>query len=240
MYKSIFISDTHLGSSWSNSAKLFNLLENIEAEQLFLLGDIVNSTASKEHLDVMQFITLIQKKQWKIIYIMGNHEEERVYSPAVFLSFTNKLLSQKNYIYDNSQITVYLEHGHHFHTVSRFNRFSGEIFRYLKRILLRVERKREKSITVSSNFSTFERPRESFYLAYVKPFSQRVLRYSFKSYMIGRAKEQGCSVVVCGHLHIAEDSMVKGIRYINCGDWVKKSSYIVESQEGEFVLKHWD
>ena len=236
MYKSIFISDTHLGSSWSNSKHLFNLLEHIESEQLFLLGDIVNSTTLKEHPDVMRFITLIQNKKWKIIYITGNHEEERINFPAVSLSFHKELLSQKSYIYNNGQTSVYLEHGHHFHEISKFNRLSRQLFSSFKRILL----KKEKRATVTLNLSTAKRSKKSFYLSYIKPFSQRVLRNSFKSYISNCAKEKGCSVVVCGHFHIAEDSMVKGIHYLNCGDWVKHSSYVVESQEGKFVLKHWE
>jgi len=237
MHKSIFVSDTHLGSSWSNSNKLFTFLENIEAEQLFLVGDIVNSTATQEHLEVTKFIQLIQKKEWKIIYIAGNHEEERVYSPAVSLSFSEELLAQTNYVYHSGKTSVYLEHGHRFHTVSRFNRVSGRVFRYLKRILLQRERVKRSAIT--ENIGTLKQPKESFYLRYVKPFSQRLLRYSFKSYMAERAKEQGCSVVVCGHFHIAENSRVKGVQYLNCGDWVKDSSYVVETQEGEFMLKRW-
>jgi len=59
MHKSIFISDTHLGSLHNNSKKLFNLLENIETEQLFLVGDIINNYASKEHPDIVKFIELI-------------------------------------------------------------------------------------------------------------------------------------------------------------------------------------
>jgi len=232
MYKSLFISDTHLGSFNNNSKKLFDLLENIEAEQLFLLGDIINKSAGGEHPDIIKFITLIQNKKWEIIYISGNNEDERIKLPAVSLSFTKEFFSKKNYIYKNSNHLVYLEHGHNFHYQSKVNivlrkgLISFRLFlSYLKK------RGKDSSLNETNNVE-----KESFYHRYFKPLAQKILRHSFKLYMTTLAKENSCSTVICGHIHISEDKMVRGVRYLNCGDWVKNSTYVVENKVGEFFL----
>ena len=230
MYKSLFLSDFHLGARWNNSQKLFQLLENIEAEQLFLVGDIVNITASKEHPEVLRFIELIQRKPWKIIYISGNHEDERGKRPPISLSLTEAFFSQDNYIYNNGQECIYLEHGHHFHQKNQFNKFLRKGLLFIRPLVFR----REESRVVEENKS--ESTKEGFYYRFLKPLAQKLLRHSFKSYMYLSAKEKGCTVVVCGHFHIPEDSMIGKIRYLNCGDWVKNSSCIVENQDGEFSL----
>ena len=228
MHKSIFISDTHLGSLHNNSNKLFNLLESIETEQLFLIGDIINRSASKEHPDIVKFIELIQSKKWEVIYISGNNEEERDDSAIII----GKLIPQKNHIYLSSQDSVYLEHGHRFHTQGKINRVLKQGVRYLKRFLF-YTREIRATHRVNNNFKV---QKESFYYRYIKPFAQKALHHSFKSYMLIRAKEKGCSTVICGHFHIPKDSIIDNVRYLNCGDWVKHSSYIVESRDGEFSL----
>jgi len=235
MYKSLFISDTHLGSSYNNSEKLFDLLENIEAEQLFLVGDIINKSALKKHSDVVRFIELIQSKNWKIIYIAGNNEDERIEPSAVSLFFTKGLLPQESYIYKSGQTSIYLEHGHSFHDKGKINRLLRHGFVYLKWVLFQL-RKIKKLKKSSSSNDSLKVQEESSYHRYIKPLAQKLLRYSFKSYMLACAKEKGCSIVICGHFHVPEDSMVKGIRYLNCGDWVKNSSYVVENEDGEFFL----
>ena len=41
-YKSVFISDLHLGSKHCNSDALIEFLDNIDTENLYLVGDIVD------------------------------------------------------------------------------------------------------------------------------------------------------------------------------------------------------
>jgi UDP-2,3-diacylglucosamine pyrophosphatase LpxH len=232
-YKSLFISDTHLGSTYNKSEKLFNFLEKIEVEQLFLVGDIINRSASKSHPDVIKFIELIQSREWKIIYIAGNNEDDREDSSADLLSCREELSPKESYIYKNGQTSIYLEHGHRFHDKGLINKLLRQGVVCLKWILVQLRKKR---ISYSSNGGSTKVQKERFYHRYIKPTAQKLLLRSFKSYMSARTKEKGCSMVVCGHFHTPEESMIKGIRYFNCGDWVKNSSYVVEREDGEFLL----
>ena len=94
-YKSLFLSDIHLGSSYCNSKKLFKLLREIETENLFLIGDVFNRNASKNSKDILEFQKILASKEWNIVYIVGNHEKERTKPPIDLLN----LKRYDDYIY---------------------------------------------------------------------------------------------------------------------------------------------
>jgi len=69
-YKSIFISDLHLGTKHS------------QANNLYLVGDIIDGWAIKQkfhwkqsHSDVIQKILRMARKGTKVYYVTGNHDE---------------------------------------------------------------------------------------------------------------------------------------------------------------------
>lgn len=227
MYKSIFISDIHLGSSHSKSEHLFKLLESIESEKIFLVGDIINNIPEpQKHPDIINFIKLINSKPWDIIYIEGNHEEDKNRLSPVSLSFGKELFPIHNYIYDNGKQKIYIEHGHDFHKTNIINIILQKIAVYLK---FRKDKKGKKRVKKGSK-------RKSFYNKIMKPLAQKVLIYSFQSYIVSTTKKRGCSVAICGHFHVPQDKYIKTIRYLNCGDWIENSSYIIEDMNGDFSL----
>ena len=64
MYKSVFISDTHLGTKGCNAAALLSFLKQLQTEQLFLVGDIIDGWAlrrrtywPKEHSKIVREIS---------------------------------------------------------------------------------------------------------------------------------------------------------------------------------------
>ena len=68
-YKSIFISDIHLGTRFSKAKILLNFLKNNECESLILVGDIIDGWSIKrkfiwpqEHSNVIQQILKKAKK----------------------------------------------------------------------------------------------------------------------------------------------------------------------------------
>ena len=54
--------------------------------------------------------------------------------------------------------------------------------------------------------------------------------------MVGHAKARGVDGVICGHIHVAADREVDGVRYLNCGDWVDSCTAIVEHRDGCVAL----
>ena len=79
--KSIFISDIHLGTKSCKAKRLHDFLSNIECENLFLVGDIIDGWAlrrkhywTKSQTEVIRKILKLSEKI-NVYYIVGNHDE---------------------------------------------------------------------------------------------------------------------------------------------------------------------
>ena len=81
-YKSIFISDVHIGLKYSRVSELIQFLKDNDCDTLYLVGDIFDGWALERrwywHDDYNLFIQKILRKSrkgTKIIYVAGNHDE---------------------------------------------------------------------------------------------------------------------------------------------------------------------
>ena len=54
------------------------------------------------------------------------------------------------------------------------------------------------------------------------------------------AKSLSVHGIVCGHIHHPNIRDIKGITYINCGDWVETCSAVVEHENGNMEIIYWD
>ena len=98
-YKSIFLSDLHLGSKYCNADLLLEFLKSTQAERYYLIGDIIDGWSMKkktywpqEHNNIIQYFLKLSKKDHQIIYITGNHDEFlRAHSGLVLGNITLKI-----------------------------------------------------------------------------------------------------------------------------------------------------
>ena len=82
-YKTICISDTHLGSKDAKADLLNNFLKNHTCDNLFLVGDIIDGWKIQQnrwkwkqsHTNVIRRILGYAKRGTKITYVTGNHDE---------------------------------------------------------------------------------------------------------------------------------------------------------------------
>jgi UDP-2,3-diacylglucosamine pyrophosphatase LpxH len=230
MYRAIFISDIHLGSPFNKNKQIFELLEHIEAEKIFLIGDIINTPAPNDHPNIIKFITLLHSKAWEIVYISGNHEDDRKL-PPISMDLNNRLFSKEKDIYRSNHHNICLEHGHSFHHNRKFDTIIKAFTLSFRSISFHKNRdKKHTKIKKSPK-------RKDFYYRVLKPLAQRLLIRSFRSYMISLAEKNSCDVVICGHFHMPEDKTIRGIRYLNCGDWINNNSFVVEDMYGNLFLK---
>ena len=61
----------------------------------------------------------------------------------------------------------------------------------------------------------------------------------FETAIADEARQRGFDGVVCGHIHHAEMRRVRGIDYMNDGDWVESCTALVEHLDGRFELLDW-
>ncbi|MCB1543134.1 MAG: UDP-2,3-diacylglucosamine diphosphatase, partial [Rhodoblastus sp.] len=81
-YRSIFISDVHLGSRGAQAELLLDFLRHNEAETWYLVGDIVDGWRLRKgwywpqaHNDVVQKLLRKVRRGARMVYIPGNHDE---------------------------------------------------------------------------------------------------------------------------------------------------------------------
>jgi UDP-2,3-diacylglucosamine pyrophosphatase LpxH len=81
-YRTVWISDVHLGFSGCQADFLLDFLHHVTCDRLYLVGDIIDGWALKSnwhwpqsHNDFVQKMLRRVRKGAKVIYIPGNHDE---------------------------------------------------------------------------------------------------------------------------------------------------------------------
>ena len=81
-YRSLWISDLHLGTPGCQAHALLDFLKRTECDTLFLVGDIIDGWQLRRqwywpqaHNDVIQKLLRKARKGTRVIFIPGNHDE---------------------------------------------------------------------------------------------------------------------------------------------------------------------
>lgn len=238
-YRSIFISDTHLGSPHANTYYLKHFLQNNDCKYLYLVGDIVDGWRFKkgkswnsQASEVIQLILKKAKKTKSTTYLIGNHDE--------FL---------RNYV--NSMIdTIHLtlETVHIGKNGNRYLVVHGDMFdsvtRYSKMFALFADKMYSTLIYANKFFNLIRRHFSFGYWSlssYIKKKSKDTINFIFEyekaisRYCLSK-KYDG---IICGHIHTPEIKNINDINYLNCGDWVESHTALVEHHNGEFEILNW-
>jgi UDP-2,3-diacylglucosamine pyrophosphatase LpxH len=227
--KALFISDVHLGSKGSKAADLLETLKKYEPEYLFIVGDFVDGwLLKKRHYWTQDFTNVIRKilsyskKGTQVIYITGNHDDFlRQYVP---LDLGENIQIVDEYIWNK----YYITHG---------DRYDGIVSMKWLGVLGSVGY--EMAISIDHFMKRFGYKRSLS--KYLKKKVKNAIKFitNFESQLVYQAKIRGCSGVIAGHIHTPADKAIKGIHYLNCGDWIENNSYIVY-MNGKFELKQLD
>jgi len=105
-YKSIFISDVHLGTRGCQADALCVFLKTHTSENLYLVGDILDGWRLKRrwyfpqsHANVIRRILTAAKRDTRVEYILGNHDEAGRKFLNFDISFGNiKISNRQDYI----------------------------------------------------------------------------------------------------------------------------------------------
>jgi len=236
-YKSLFISDVHLGVRHTNIEYLLRVLRENEFENIFLVGDIIDGWKLRRSFSwdenantFLQKIFRAARKGSNIVYIIGNHDEFLYKFEGQ--SFGNISIKEKYFYQTASGEKILLIHGHQFDGIVKYNKWLQHVGSVLYEWL------------IIANVQ-FNRVRHFFGFGYwslskfLKAKTKEVVNYvsSFEDTLTDYAESQGVDSVVCGHIHTPKIKKSK-INYYNCGDFVENKSYIVETLEGEIKLFH--
>jgi UDP-2,3-diacylglucosamine pyrophosphatase LpxH len=237
-YRTIFISDLHLGGS-CNEVAFLNFLRDNDALVWYIVGDFLDFWAIKRHKSwspgcslIIQKILRKARKGERFIIIPGNHDTElRIFQDFKLdnISFLEKATfttaAGKRYA---------VLHGDIFDSVIGHALWLSKIGAVAYDALVRLN--------TSLNWvrKIFGFPFWSFSAAIKRVVISAVSYVSdFEASLIELAKQYKMDGVICGHIHTQAMKHVDGIEYINTGDWVESLTAVVENDDGSLELKHY-
>ena len=238
-YRSIFISDVHLGTKDCRAEYLLNFLNSVDCQNLYLVGDIVDLWSMKKgiywkesHNEVIRAILKKSKNGTRVIYIPGNHDE--AFREHIGVTFGD-IEIKENCIHETADKRhFYVLHGDVFDsavTCSKFvSLFGDHLYDFLLWCNRLVNRFRIKFGMPYWSLANYIKSRVRNALSYIERYQDAVMH---------AAKHKAVDGVICGHIHHADVTEKDGILYCNTGDWVESCTAITEKHNGEISLIHW-
>jgi UDP-2,3-diacylglucosamine pyrophosphatase LpxH len=238
-YRSIFISDLHLGTPGCQAGPLLDFLKSHPSDHLFLVGDIIDGWQLRkrwywpqEHNDVVQKLLRRARKGCRVVYVPGNHDEfARQFAGHHFGGI--EVLDEAVHVTASGQ-RLWIVHGDYFDGVIQCAKWLAHLGDTLYEFTLRMNRH------LNTLRGRLGLPYWSL-SAYLKGKVKKALNYvtDFETAVAHEARRRGHQGVVCGHIHRAEMRWIDGILYCNDGDWVESRTALVEHDDGRLELVQW-
>ena len=235
-FRSVFISDAHLGSRGCKAEVLAAFLKSIDTRTLYLVGDIVDfwrlesrSYWPAAHNEVVRHILKLVKRGTRVVFVPGNHDEAvRSYVGMNFGGIEIQMQDVHRCL-DGRRLLI--THGDQYDLVVRHSRLLSKIGSSAYEVLLRL----------NNSYNHYRRWRGKPYWSLAQYMKSRVKKActfisNFEDTLIREAKQKQLDGVVCGHIHHPAHVDEDGFTYLNCGDWIEHCTAVVESETGHLSL----
>jgi UDP-2,3-diacylglucosamine pyrophosphatase LpxH len=238
-YRTIWISDLHLGTRGCKAEFLLDFLRYTEAETIYLVGDIIDCWRLKKswywpqaHNDVIQKVLRKVRKGTRVVYVPGNHDEWLREFAQLQFGGVEVVEDAIHVTADGRRLLVL--HGDMFDAVVMHARW----------LALLGDGAYTAALWVNRHFNTARRRLGYPYWslsAYLKRRVKNAMQYiaSFADAVANEARRRGVEGIVCGHIHHAEIRPIGDILYCNSGDWVESCTALVEHFDGRLELVDW-
>ncbi|MFQ3576720.1 MAG: UDP-2,3-diacylglucosamine diphosphatase [Cytophagales bacterium] len=239
-YKTIVISDVHLGTSGSKTKELVRFLKINSCDLLILNGDIIDGWQLKKsgvwkrrHTRFFQrILKMIEEHDTEVIYLRGNHDD---FLDQVLPMKIGKLSIVRDFIYESNGKKYFVVHGDIFDSITtnmKWLSYLGDIgYTFLLWLNKQYNYYRTKKGLPYYSLSQQIKLK-------VKSAVNFISEYEDKLSLL--AKEKNCDGVICGHIHHPEIKEMNGVQYLNSGDWVESLSALVEDYDGEWSLAYYN
>lgn len=238
-FRTIWISDIHLGTSGCQAEYLLDFLKSHESETLYLVGDILDGWQLRKgwywpqtHNDVVQKILRKGRKGTRVVFIPGNHDES--VRQFIGLSFGDIEVHEDAIHTLANGKRLWVTHGDLFDGVMQHARWLAYVGDNAYSLILKLNRW-FNAIRVRLGLPYWSLSQ------YLKHQVKNAVNFisAFEHVMTEEARRRECDGVVCGHIHKAEIRDINGILYANDGDWVESLTALVEDFEGNIRIIHW-
>jgi UDP-2,3-diacylglucosamine pyrophosphatase LpxH len=235
-YKSIILSDVHLGTLDCKIDEVNHFLKHTHSDYLILNGDIIDGWSlqrrggwTKKHTRFIRLVLKkLSKKKTEIVYVRGNHDD--ILHRFLPLTF-DQLQILDEYVYETASGRYLVVHGDGFDSITTDHRWLAVLGDIGYQWLLRVNRL----------YNHYRAWRGKDYYSVSKAIKARVKTAvnfvsKFEDMLSELAQKHNCTGVICGHIHTPADKEIRGLRYLNSGDWVESLTAIVEDFDGNFEV----
>lgn len=239
-FRTIVISDIHLGTSGSKVKEVTQFLKECSCEKLILNGDIIDGWQLKKFgewkrkhtLFFKAIIKMMARHDTKVIYLRGNHDD--FLDQVLPLKLGKNFSIRKDNILKSDDRRFYVTHGDVFDSVTsemKWLAYLGDIgYTFL--------------LWINKLYNRYRLWRGLSYYSLSQTIKSKVKRavsyisdYEKKLTELARAKD--CEGVICGHIHYPSIQEIDGIVYMNSGDWVESLSALVEDYHGNWSLLYF-
>ncbi len=238
-FRTLWISDIHLGTTGCQSELLLEFLKHTESQELYLVGDIIDGWQLRrkwywhqQHNDVVQKILRKARKGTKVTYVAGNHDEfARQFLGLAFGDIA--IVDEVMHVTAKGKRFLIL-HGDQFDAVVQCAKWLAHVGDFLYGVSLDLNRMlnaiRRRIGLPYWSLSQYLKHRVKNAVSYINAFEEAVAN---------EARKRGMDGVICGHIHRPEIRDIDGVLYCNDGDWVESLSALVETHDGELKIITW-
>lgn len=238
-FRTLFLSDIHLGTTGCQADLLVDFLRDHDAEKIYLVGDIVDGWRLRRnwywpqsHNDVVQKLLRKARKGAEVIYVPGNHDE---FLRGYLGSHFGGVEVRETDLHETADgRTLLVIHGDQFDVVVRHARWLAHFgdWAYVSALHANtwVNRVRRGLGFPYWSLSKWAKLKVKNAVSFIG---------AFESALANEARRVGADGVVCGHIHHAVIGEREDIQYINTGDWVESCTAVVENHDGKLQLIDW-
>ena len=238
-HRTIFISDTHLGTRGCKAALLADFLARNDCETLYLVGDIVDGWQLKrrwywteDHSRVVHEILRKVDAGRRVVFVPGNHDEFLRPFCGRHYAGVEVVREALHQTADGKRLLVI--HGDQFDGVVNLAKWLAHLGSWAY----------DKALAANEVLHAVRRALGLPYWslsAWLKHAVKDAARYvcRFEDVVAHAAAARGLDGVVCGHIHQAAIRRIGDVLYLNDGDWVESCTALVEDARGHLEIVHW-
>ena len=236
IFRTLFVSDLHLGARGSRAERFLEFLNGVEAETIYLVGDILDIWHTgrvfwgEAQQGILAELARRARSGTRVIYLPGNHDAALRDHPGprfgefeLHETITHEAADGARYLVlhgDQCDARIF-----RWHVMTRIGSRADAALRAIDQWLkLHLHRTTERGLCE---------------LAISGVNALMLVGNQFEERLAARAREAAHDGVICGHFHKAALHVREGLTYANCGDWVDNQTALVETFDGSLQMLEW-
>jgi UDP-2,3-diacylglucosamine pyrophosphatase LpxH len=238
-YKTIVLSDIHLGTKNAKVKEVVKFLKKNTCDKLILNGDIIDGWQLRKRgkwkkNDTRFFRTVLkmmEKYKTKVVYLRGNHDD---FLDNILPFAFGDIKIVKDYILYSKGKKFLVMHGDIFDAITthlRWLAMLGDIgYTFLLWLNKVYNNWRVRKGLPYYSLSQLVKQKVKGAVAYIS---------KFESELVKLARAKGFDGIICGHIHHPVITQYGDVVYMNSGDWVESLSALVENYKGEWKILYY-